>query len=282
MYAIKRKNNPPMNKLISKKIKKLELTLIKMDKVLIAFSAGVDSTFLLKLAVDLLGKNALAVTACSVTYPKKELEQAKTIAKNLGARLKIIHTSELKTPKFLQNCPKRCYYCKKELFKRLTQIAEKEKIKYILDGSNLDDRLDFRPGNIAKQEFKVRSPLAESGFTKKEIRNLSKVFGLNTWNKPSLACLASRVPYGKRISPRVLRRIEKGEQYLCNLGFDQVRLRDYGNLARIEVEKSKIKQLIHPRLRYKVIDRLKNLGYNYVTVDLDGYRTGSMNLSKIY
>ncbi len=271
-----------MNKLISKKIKKLELTLIKMDKVLIAFSAGVDSTFLLKLAVDLLGKNALAVTACSVTYPKKELEQAKTIAKNLGARLKIIHTSELKTPKFLQNCPKRCYYCKKELFKRLTQIAEKEKIKYILDGSNLDDRLDFRPGNIAKQEFKVRSPLAESGFTKKEIRNLSKVFGLNTWNKPSLACLASRVPYGKRISPRVLRRIEKGEQYLCNLGFDQVRLRDYGNLARIEVEKSKIKQLIHPRLRYKVIDRLKNLGYNYVTVDLDGYRTGSMNLSKIY
>ena len=258
-------------------MKNLELILLRMKRVLIAFSAGVDSTLLLKVASDCLGAEVLAVTATSPTYPLRELKQARQIAAQLGVRLKIIRTQELRNPKFANNPSSRCYYCKKELFQSLRQIAAKEKIKYILDGSNLDDRKDFRPGNKAKRQLRVRSPLAEAKLSKGEIRKISRALCLATWNKPALACLASRIAYGRKISHSTLRRIEKGEEILRKLGFSQVRLRHYDGLARIEVEKKRIKRLLKPAVMESVVDRFRELGYNYVTLDLEGYRRGSMN-----
>lgn len=266
-----------MDKKLKSKFVKLKKILFSMEKVLVAFSAGVDSSLLLKVATLVLPRRVLAVTACSGTYPAEELKQARRLAKELGVKFKIIHTNELGNPRFKINPINRCYYCKKELFQKLKQIAANHNIKYILDGSNLDDNLDIRPGSKAKREFNVRSPLAEAGFRKKEIRQLSRRLGLKTWDKPSLACLASRIPYGTMIRRKDLSRIETAEAYLRRLGFRQVRLRHYNGLARIEVEKDKIKHLINPQVKDKVIDRLKNLGYNYVTVDLEGYRMGSMN-----
>lgn len=248
-----------------------------MGKVLIAFSGGSDSTFLLKAASLGLAGDVLAVTADSETYPAEELKQAKRIAKEMRVKLIVIRTHEFRNQKFKSNPANRCYYCKKELFEKLSRIARKYNIKYILDGSNVDDKSDFRPGSKARKEFTIRSPLLEAGLGKKEIRQLSKKLGLKTWDKPALACLASRIPYGVKINSGDLLRIDRAEQFLRSLGFRQVRLRHYGKLARIEVERPKIARLIKPRVRDKIIDRLKKLGYNYVTVDLAGYRTGSLN-----
>lgn len=259
------------------KFKTLKQILSKIDNALIAFSGGVDSSLLLKLASLALGDRVLAVIATSATYPAKELKHAKQFAKSLGVRVKIIHSQELNNPKYIANPPNRCYHCKSELFKRLRKIAQREKIKYLFDGSNLDDKNDFRPGAKAKKEFKVRSPLAEALFTKQDIRILSKHLGLQTWDKPPLACLASRIPYGEKIKVSDLRRIDKAEDFIKKLGFKQVRLRHYKTLARIEVEEHELRRLMSEGLRDKIIDRLKKLGYNYVTVDLEGYRTGSLN-----
>ena len=258
------------------KLVRLKKIISDYRSCLIAFSGGVDSTFLLKAATLVLPREKiLAVTACSATYPKDELAFSKNIARGLGVRYKIIRTRELKDRKFISNPVNRCYFCKKELFARLKKMALRSKLDVVLDASNLSDESDLRPGNIAKREYKIRSPLQEAGFTKEEIRKSSRELGLVTWDKPSLACLASRIPYGTKISSRLLGRINQAESYLKKIGFKQVRLRHYNGLCRIEVSQGDIPRLISRHRQ--VVDKLKKMGYNYVTVDLEGYRTGSMN-----
>jgi uncharacterized protein len=243
--------------------------------VLLAYSGGADSSFLLKVARDVLGNNVLAVTAVSATYPRQELVLAKKTSQRLKARHKIIRTLELKDKNFVSNSPNRCYFCKKELFAKLKTIACKNKLNFVIDATNLTDKRDFRPGDRAKKQLGIRSPLEEAGFTKSEIRRLSRNFKLPTWDKPSLACLASRIPYGLPVTPDVLSRIERAEEILRAIGFEQVRLRHYNGLCRIEVESNKLGELI--KKRNLIVARLKALGYNYVSVDLEGYRSGSLN-----
>ena len=258
-----------------RKLIKLKKILQQMGSCLVAYSGGLDSTFLLKIARDVLGKKVLAVTANSATYPKNELIFARRMAKSLGVRHKVINTIEFKNHNFIKNPLNRCYYCKKELFSRLNKIARKEKINFVVDASNITDNADIRPGTKAKKEFKVRSPLAEAGFNKEDIRRESKKLKLSTWDKPSLACLASRIPYGSKIETRILKIIDQAEKYLKSLGFKQVRVRHYDQLCRIEVPKEDLALLANKRKA--VIDRFKKLGYNYITLDLEGFRTGSMN-----
>ena len=242
----------------------------------IAFSGGQDSALLLKACSQVLPKaNILAVTAVSATYPEDELRKARILAKDIGVKLKVIKTAELNNKKFTANSVFRCYFCKKELFSKLIAIASQNKFNFVLDASNISDKSDYRPGNIAKKELKIRSPLLEAGFNKGDIRKLSKKLGLSSWNKPSLACLASRIPYGTKITAGLLRHIDQAEAYLISLGFQQVRLRHYNGLCRIEVEEKDINRLL--RYRQAIVVKLKNLGYNYITVDLEGYRTGSLN-----
>ena len=244
--------------------------------VIVAFSGGQDSALLLKIcSLVLMPEKILAVTAISASYPKEELEKAKLLAKEIGVKLRIIKTAELAKPSFKANSLQRCYFCKKELFTKLWSIAYKKDFKFVLDASNFSDQADYRPGNIAKKELKIKSPLLEAGFTKGDIRQLSRKLGLSSWNKPSLACLASRVPYGTEINALLLKKINRAESYLRGLGFRQVRLRHYGKLCRIEIEKSKIVRLLSKR--QAIVAYLKSLGYCYITVDLEGYRTGSLN-----
>jgi len=261
-----------------KKLRHLKKLLKEMESVLIAYSGGVDSTFLLKIAKDVLEENkVLAVTATSLTYPACEIKDAKTIAKRLMVRHLVIKTDELFNQKFAENSIDRCYWCKRELFFKLIALAKEYKLNYILDGSNYDDTKDFRPGMKAARELGVRSPLEETGLTKDEIRNLSERLGLSTWNKPSFACLASRFPYGMRITKENLAKIDKAETFLRKFGVTQVRVRNHDQIARIEVSKNEISKLLKEDVMDKIVTKFKDLGYTYVTVDLEGYRTGSMN-----
>jgi uncharacterized protein len=262
------------------KINRLRGILQEMGSAVIAYSGGVDSTLLLKVAGDVLGDKVLAVTAVSPTYQKTELEFSRAMAKHLNVKHQIIKTSELDNKRFVSNPVNRCYFCKKELFGALQKIAKEKKIDFVIDASNASDKSDYRPGTKAKEEFKIRSPLAEADLTKEEIRALSKKLELSSWDKPSLACLASRIPYGSKISKNVLERIYKAETVLNSMGFKQVRLRHYDGLCRIEVPKNDINRLINNRSL--VVDELKKLGYNYITLDLEGYRTGSMNPAYLY
>jgi len=258
------------------KLSKLKSILSKYNSCLIAFSGGVDSTFLLKIASSVFPKDKiLSVTANSATYPKEELIFAKQIAKQLGVRHKVINTLELNNKQFVANSSKRCYFCKKELFTKLKKLAKNNNLQAVFDASNVSDKSDFRPGSLAKKELGVFSPLEEANLTKDDIRILSRKLGLLTWDKPALACLASRIPYETKISEPILKRINKAEYFLRKMGFKQARVRDYNLFARIEVAKEDIPVIVCKRQR--VIDKFKKLGYNYITVDLEGYRSGSMN-----
>ena len=259
------------------KLDDLKHILKELSNVLVAFSGGVDSTFLLKVASDVLGENVIAVTADSETYPSSELKYAKQIARKLGVEHIIITTDELSNPEFVKNPINRCYLCKKELFLKMKKFAEKRGIYHIIEASNYDDLKDFRPGRKAIQELGIKNPLLDVKLTKEEIRQLSRKEGLPTWNKPSYACLASRIPYGVKITTEKLKRIEKAEKFLKSLKLHQVRIRDYGDMARIEVSKNDIPLISKEEIRTKVIEKLNKLGYHYITLDLEGYRTGSMN-----
>jgi len=262
--------------IFEKKFERLKRIISGYKSTVVAFSGGQDSAFLLKIcALVLPPDKILAVTAVSVTYPQSELSKAKILAKQIGARLKVIRTDELNNKKFTVNSIQRCYFCKQELFSKLIVIAKQNKLDFVLEASSLSDKLDYRPGNIAKRELKIKSPLIEAGFSKEDICRLSKKLGLSSWNKPSLACLASRIPYGVKITASLLKRIDQAERYLNSLGFRQLRLRHHNGLCRIEVDKNDIRRLLNKRER--IVKRLKDLGYNYITVDLEGYRTGSLN-----
>ena len=263
--------------LLELKRKKLNSLLQDMKSVLVAFSGGVDSTFLLKMAADVLKGKVLAVTALSETYPGREYEEACSLVKAMGVRHITVETSELNNPGFAGNPPDRCYYCKKELFSVLKGIAEQEGIAFVLDGTNADDTDDFRPGTKAAQELGVQSPLKEAGLTKKDIRILSKELGLSTWDKPSFACLSSRFPYGEPITVHGLDMVERAETFLRDKGFRQVRVRHHKLLARIEVEEEDIERICSRELREHITAEFKRIGYQYVAIDIQGYRTGSMN-----
>ena len=262
---------------MEEKFSKLQNILREMGSALIAYSGGVDSTFLIKVAKDVLGEKALAIIAASATFPRLELEEAERQAQDIGIGYLVIKTEELRNPSFYNNPPERCYYCKRELFGKLQEIAREKGFKFILDGTNQDDQNDFRPGRKAGREFKVRSPLFEAGLAKEDIRILSRELGLSTWDKPSQACLSSRFPYGEVISEEKLRIVEEGEEFIRSLGFRQVRLRHHGQLARLEVDQEDIPKFFDNGIGEKIKNKLIELGYLYITVDLEGYRTGSLN-----
>ena len=262
---------------IDQKWDHLRSLLSEMRTVLLAYSGGVDSSVLLRAAAEILGQNLIAVTAVSETYPAEELHLAKQFTASLGVRHRILQTEELSNDEFSRNAEDRCYHCKHELFGKLRQIAESEGIPWILDGSNTDDQRDYRPGRRAAGEFSVRSPLAETGLSKKEIRDIARRLNLPMWDKPSLACLSSRIPYGTRITPDLVKNIQAAEDVVRSLGIRQVRVRHHGDTARIEVDREDLIRLVSEDARRVIVDSFKALGYAYVCLDLEGYRTGSMN-----
>ncbi len=259
------------------KRERLIALLLSMRSVLVAFSGGVDSTFLLKTAVDALGAKAAAITATSPTYPEHEFEAAKRLAAQIGTRHIIVESNELEIPNFADNTDKRCYYCKSELFKISSEQAASLGFESVADGSNADDARDYRPGKTAAIELGVRSPLQEVGLTKDEIRFLSREARLSTWNKPSAACLSSRFPYGTAITEERLDKVGKAEDLLRSLGLYQFRVRYHNDVARIEADATSMRFFLDEAVRMKVVDGFKKIGFIYVTLDLQGFRSGSMN-----
>lgn len=262
---------------MEEKYQKLVDILKEMGEVVVAYSGGVDSTFLLKVATDILGEKASGVLAVSPSYPSRELEFAIQLADQMGAKVKIIETHETEQENYLQNPVNRCYFCKNELFGKIIELAGDGEYKNMVDGSNYDDLGDHRPGKVALKEKGVRSPLQEAELTKEEIRILSKKSGLPTWNKEALACLSSRFPYGERIDIKKLRMVDEMENFLRDLGFKNVRARHQNKTLKIEVIPVDIKRFFDDSVRNRIIEFAKKIGYTYVTVDLEGYRQGSMN-----
>lgn len=263
---------------MQKKIKILKEYIAKLDNVAVAFSGGVDSTVLLSLASQVLGDRVLAVTADIPSFQRKELEHTKQFCQKNNIRQEFCVIDQLAIKSFTQNPTDRCYICKKEIFKSIISKAEKNNIKYIAEGSNIDDNKDYRPGMRAIQELGVKSPFLDCGITKQDIREIAAHMGLEEYNKPSLACLATRIAYGEVITKEKLSMIEKAEILLHDMGFEQVRVRMHGDMARIELMPEQYGLLLSEKCRLQINDYLKNIGFSYVALDLQGYRTGSMNI----
>ncbi|MGN1167691.1 MAG: ATP-dependent sacrificial sulfur transferase LarE [Lachnospiraceae bacterium] len=259
------------------KLENLKKYLLELGSVAIAFSSGVDSTFLLKVAHDTLKDQVIAVTAQSCSFPERELKEAKAFCEKEGIKHIIVQSEELEIEGFCKNPKNRCYLCKHELFEKILKIAEENEIRYVAEGSNTDDNGDYRPGLQAVAELGIKSPLRHVELSKAEIRTLSKKMGLSTWEKQSFACLSSRFVYGETITKEKLMMVDKAEQLLLDLGFHQLRVRIHGKMARIEVMPDEFPQIMQPETREKIVKELKNLGFTYITLDLMGYRTGSMN-----
>lgn len=259
------------------KLEKLYDYLKSLGSLAVGFSGGVDSSFLLKCAHDALGDKAIAVTARSSSFPQRELKEAENFTAKYGIRQVVIDSDELEIGGYAENPVNRCYYCKHELFSKIRKTADGFGVQYIAEGSNLDDLGDYRPGLKAAAECGAVSPLRVAGLSKNDIRQLSKEMGLATWDKPSFACLASRIPYGQRITREKLSAIDAAEQYLIDLGFKQMRVRHHGDIARIELLAEDMPKIFEDGLAGRIDEKLKGLGFTYVALDLKGYSTGSMN-----
>ena len=266
-----------MEKSLKEKFNNLQRLIQNLGSLVTAYSGGVDSTLLLRAAHEVLGDDAVAVISRSPLHSACEYKEAQRMAQKIGAQLITINTNELATPEFIQNPPDRCYYCKKKLFTEILTVAQKRGISIVADGTNFDDRNDYRPGIKALLELGIRSPLKEVRMTKADIRSISRALGLSSWDKPSYSCLASRFPYGEGITFSKLQKVEKAEAYLYQQGFKEVRVRVHGGLVRIEVSPQELSRFGRNGLRLDVLNRLKKMGFTYISLDLEGYRSGSMN-----
>lgn len=262
---------------IESKLNNLKKHLKQLSSIAVAYSGGVDSTFLLKIAHDVLGDKVIAVTARSSTYPEREFRDAVKFVREMRISHQVVSFNELDVPGFADNLPERCYFCKREFLSKVVATAHEHNIRHVVEGSNVDDRGDYRPGMQAVRELGVASPLQEAGLRKEEIRILSRKMDLPTWNKPAFACLASRFPYGQKITREKLQVVDQAEQFLMDLGLRQVRVRHHGEIARIEVSPEERSFFFDTDLMDKIYEKFKQLGFLYTALDLKGYRTGSMN-----